>query len=103
LITALGTRLLQAQTETVLYNFTGGSDGGNPYARLTSDGKGNVYGTTVSGGAGGGKFGNCNVDNDGCGTVFELSPNGQGDGMKQCSTASALSRRARTVRIHTRM
>jgi uncharacterized repeat protein (TIGR03803 family) len=56
----------QAQTETVLYNFTGGSDGANPQSRLTFDGNGNFYGTTLSGGT------------SGAGTVFELSPNGSG-------------------------
>jgi uncharacterized repeat protein (TIGR03803 family) len=61
----LTARRLQAQTETVLYSFTGGSDGANPEAGLTSDGRGNFYGTTSSGGLG-------------YGTVFELSPNGGG-------------------------
>jgi uncharacterized repeat protein (TIGR03803 family) len=56
----------QTQTETVLYNFTGGSDGGSPQSRLTPHGAGNFYGTTVSGGVGS------------VGTVFELSPNGSG-------------------------
>ncbi len=54
-----------AQTGTVLYAFTGGSDGGQPFARLTADGAGNFYGTTAVGGLG-------------YGTVFELSPNGSG-------------------------
>jgi hypothetical protein len=39
-----------AQTETVLYNFTGGSDGGLPFSNLTSNGKGNFYGTASEGG-----------------------------------------------------
>ena len=56
----------QAQTETVLYNFAGSPDGANPESGLTSDGKGNFYGTTL----GGGQFGG--------GTVYELSPNGSG-------------------------
>jgi len=55
----------QGQTETVLYHFTGGSDGNGPECGLSSDGKGNFYGTTGSGGIG-------------FGTVFELSPNGNG-------------------------
>jgi hypothetical protein len=43
------TRPAQAQTETVLYDFTGGN-GGIPTSTLTSDGKGNFYGTTFTGG-----------------------------------------------------
>ena len=34
-----------AQTETVLYTFTGLNDGGVPYAGLISDKDGNLYGT----------------------------------------------------------
>jgi uncharacterized repeat protein (TIGR03803 family) len=56
----------RGQTETVLYSFTGGSDGGGPLASLTSDSAGNLYGTTYGGGLWG------------YGTVFELSPNGSG-------------------------
>jgi uncharacterized repeat protein (TIGR03803 family) len=58
-----------AQTETVVYNFAGSSDGSNPNSTLTSDGVGNFYGTTNSGGTAG---------SFGYGTVFELSPNGSG-------------------------
>ena len=35
--------------ESVLYSFTGGSDGGNPTASLVMDAKGNPYGTTSQG------------------------------------------------------
>lgn len=42
----------EAQTFTVLHNFTGGADGQNPYAGLTLDGAGNLYGTTYRGAAG---------------------------------------------------
>jgi uncharacterized repeat protein (TIGR03803 family) len=61
----------QAQTEAVLYNFCqeGGvncTDGRSPYAGLTPDGAGNLYGTTLSGGEAGD------------GIVFKLSPNGSG-------------------------
>jgi uncharacterized repeat protein (TIGR03803 family) len=56
-------------TETVLHSFTGySSDGSLPMAALVFDGAGNLYGTTWQGG------GNCTQ----CGTVFELSPNGNG-------------------------
>jgi uncharacterized repeat protein (TIGR03803 family) len=43
----------QAQTFSVIHNFTGGSDGGNPVAGFTVDAKGNLYGTTTAGGASG--------------------------------------------------
>jgi uncharacterized repeat protein (TIGR03803 family) len=39
--------------ETVLYSFTGGKDGSNPYAGVIADPSGNLYGTTVLGGAAG--------------------------------------------------
>jgi uncharacterized repeat protein (TIGR03803 family) len=51
-----------AWTEDVLYNFTGGDSGGDPYAGLIFDGKGNLYGTTQGGGA------------DAVGVVFKLTP-----------------------------
>ncbi len=53
--------------ESVLYRFTGGSDGGNPEgADLIFDQAGNLYGTTNGGGTG--------ICQGGCGTVYELSP-----------------------------
>ncbi|MGH6889209.1 MAG: choice-of-anchor tandem repeat GloVer-containing protein [Rhizomicrobium sp.] len=56
-------------TETVLYAFTGGSDGNGPYAGLIEDKNGNLYGTTVQGGGTG-----CN--DGGCGIIFKLAPDG---------------------------
>jgi uncharacterized repeat protein (TIGR03803 family) len=56
--------------ESILYSFTGGDDGANPESTLTLDAIGNLYGTTL---AGGGALG-CN--RVGCGTIFELTPNG---------------------------
>jgi uncharacterized repeat protein (TIGR03803 family) len=54
-------------TQAVLYSFTGGADGANPYyADVIFDKAGNLYGTTVGGGA------------NNLGVVFELSPNGNG-------------------------
>jgi len=40
--------------ETILYNFTGGTDGSGPQGTLLRDSAGNLYGTTYVGGAGGG-------------------------------------------------
>ncbi|MGA8764221.1 MAG: choice-of-anchor tandem repeat GloVer-containing protein [Candidatus Sulfotelmatobacter sp.] len=54
-------------SETILYNFTGGVDGGNPSAPLILDKSGNLYSTT----AGGVISAQCPT---GCGSVFELSP-----------------------------
>lgn len=56
-------------TETILYSFSGtdiNGDGSMPRAGLTQDSKGNLYGTTYSGGT---------TNN---GAVFELSPNKDG-------------------------
>jgi uncharacterized repeat protein (TIGR03803 family) len=37
--------------ETVLYSFTGGADGNDPFASVIRDSAGNLYGTTFAGGA----------------------------------------------------
>ena len=63
----------QAQSYTVLHNFTGGTDGYDPYAGVTIDGAGNLYGTTLYGGITGG---GCGVL--GCGVVFKLAHRGSG-------------------------
>jgi uncharacterized repeat protein (TIGR03803 family) len=57
-------KLDPAGHETVLYTFTGGTDGSNPYGGVIFDAAGNLYGTTQSGGA------------DFAGTVFKLDPAG---------------------------
>jgi uncharacterized repeat protein (TIGR03803 family) len=59
-------------TERVLYAFTRGTDGSNPYSGLIFDSSGNLYGTTAFGGSLG-------CSSDGCGVVFELSPNSNGE------------------------
>jgi uncharacterized repeat protein (TIGR03803 family) len=60
-------------TETVLYSFTGGSDGGYPAASLIFDGSGALYGTTMQGGTGLCYTGDILTY---CGTVFKLTPPG---------------------------
>ena len=52
--------------QTILYTFTGGSDGGIPIGRLLRDPQGNLYGITSLGGDPA-----CS-----CGTVFKLTTNG---------------------------
>lgn len=64
-------------TETVLYSFAGSIDGGYPYAGVTFNSGGNLYGTTVQGGNTSGT--NCS-GTGGCGVVFELSPPSGGTG-----------------------
>jgi uncharacterized repeat protein (TIGR03803 family) len=44
-------KLDTAGNYTVLYEFTGGSDGGSPFAGVVLDSDGNLYGTTTYGGA----------------------------------------------------
>src|SRR5271157_1934408 len=44
---------MQAQTYTVIHNFTGGGDGSKPAATMVMDRAGNLYGTTSAGGQGG--------------------------------------------------
>jgi uncharacterized repeat protein (TIGR03803 family) len=51
----------------VLYSFRGGNDGGSPFGGVIFDSGGNLYGTTLFGGA------------YGSGTVFELERKGNGE------------------------
>ncbi len=71
----VATPAAQAQTYTVIHNFTGGADGSNPRAGLTSDAAGNLYGTASQGGNSSGDF--CRSVG-GCGTVFKLKHSGSG-------------------------
>lgn len=57
-------------THTVLYNFTGGADGGEPYKGVTFGPDGDLYGTAVTGGGG-----SCE---GGCGVVYKLTHSGDG-------------------------
>jgi uncharacterized repeat protein (TIGR03803 family) len=56
--------------ESVVHDFTGGSDGDSPFGGLIQDTSGNLFGTTVFGGGY-----NCDVGS-GCGTIFELDASG---------------------------
>jgi uncharacterized repeat protein (TIGR03803 family) len=61
--------LLHAQsgwTKKVLHSFTGPPDGSQPYAGVIFDANGNLFGTTIAGGS------------HGFGSVFELTPDGNG-------------------------
>jgi len=54
--------------KTVLYSFSGGRHGAFPQAGLVADAQGNLYGTTSEGGR--------RCVTAGCGTVFEVTPQG---------------------------
>ena len=67
-----------AWKESVLYAFTGGSDGAAPEASLILDSTGALYSTTI----GGGEFSStCGLGaGAGCGTVFKVTPPSGGAG-----------------------
>jgi hypothetical protein len=63
-------------TESVIYSFTGGTDGAGPAAGLVFDSHGNLFGTALGGGL---NTSSCSFFTaPGCGVVFKLSPNGSG-------------------------
>lgn len=64
-LTAITIPAARAQTYTILHTFSGQGDGYQPYAALTMDRAGNLYGTTSEVG-------------HGSGTVFELKHSGSG-------------------------
>lgn len=67
-------------TETILYSFTGGSDGALPNAGLLKGRDGKLYGTTETGGGGAGCQSDAFVQAyglPGCGTVFSITSAGQ--------------------------
>jgi uncharacterized repeat protein (TIGR03803 family) len=66
LLTALFLPSAQAQTYSVIYNFTRGTDGAFPEAGLTTDKAGSLYGTAYQGGS------------SDRGTVFKLAHKGSG-------------------------
>src|ERR1017187_6333500 len=70
----------QGQTFTVIHNFTNGGDGGEPFAGLTIDAAGNLYGTTYIGGA------------YNAGIAFELRHSGSGWVLTPIHTFGGVSR-----------
>jgi len=68
LLLLLATASAKAQTVNTLHSFTL-ADGAVPHAGLIMDASGNLYGTTITGGA------SSNCSGNGCGTVFELVSN----------------------------
>jgi uncharacterized repeat protein (TIGR03803 family) len=67
-------------TESVLYGFTGGSDGGGPFGGLVFDSAGNLYGTAADGGGNGGSaFAGIRPPIATGGTAFQLVPAGGGN------------------------
>ncbi len=73
-VLCLLTVVAQAQTYTVLHNFSG-RDGNGPGFSLTIDPAGNLYGTTELGGS--------HCGSSGCGTVFKLERHGSNWILKQ--------------------
>jgi uncharacterized repeat protein (TIGR03803 family) len=71
MLIAAATTAVQAQTYTVLYTFTGGTDGGWPYSGVILDDSGNLYGTTETRG----DINACGLFH-GCGVVYKLDPSG---------------------------
>jgi uncharacterized repeat protein (TIGR03803 family) len=63
-LTSLGLQAAQAQTFSVIHNFTGGADGYEPFSGLNVAPSGSLYGTAVYGGTGN------------AGTVFKLTLHG---------------------------
>jgi uncharacterized repeat protein (TIGR03803 family) len=59
----------QGWDESVIYSFTSGPDGGQPYNGVTLDAQGNLYGTAVTGGTG-------QACEGGCGVVYKLTKSG---------------------------
>jgi uncharacterized repeat protein (TIGR03803 family) len=70
LFEAAFTSAVARNADIVLYAFQGSADGSLPAAGLIADKSGNLYGTTYFGGGGSG----CGPS--GCGTVFEIAPDG---------------------------
>lgn len=64
-------KISSAGKMSILYNFTGGTDGANPEGKLFVDASGNLYGTAAYGAM------VCDPLNFGCGTIFKLDTSGK--------------------------
>ena len=64
------TRAGDSWTYSSLYDFTGGSDGAEPYGNVALDAAGNLYGTAAGSGS---DAGQCIITN-GCGVVWQIKP-----------------------------
>jgi uncharacterized repeat protein (TIGR03803 family) len=72
LLALVPTHLIQAQTFTTLYNFTGSTDGAYPFAGLIQEDMGNLYGVAAEGGDL-----SCQLGGNGCGVVFKIDTTGR--------------------------
>jgi uncharacterized repeat protein (TIGR03803 family) len=59
-------------SETVLYRYSGGVDGGYANAEVVFDPTGAIYSTTAFGG----RYGHCNAAGEACGTAYKLTRSG---------------------------
>src|SRR5262249_30877391 len=88
LILILVSSFVAAQQKKILYNFTGGTDGGGILGGVTIH-NGSLYGAAAYGGDEG-----CDEGGAYCGTVFQLSPPAQKGGTWTESTIYTLGQQA---------
>ncbi|HSC18012.1 MAG TPA: choice-of-anchor tandem repeat GloVer-containing protein, partial [Rhizomicrobium sp.] len=69
-LTVVGSANARAWNEQVLYSFTGGVDGQQPWAGVTLDGAGNIYGAVTFAGA------SQNCGPSGCGNIYKIASDG---------------------------
>jgi uncharacterized repeat protein (TIGR03803 family) len=72
---------VQAQSFSVIHNFSGNSDGSYPFTGLTIDSAGHLYGTTFSGGTG--RYGtlfSMNISGSSFTTLYSFSGGSDGAG-----------------------
>jgi uncharacterized repeat protein (TIGR03803 family) len=72
-------KIAPSGSETILYTFTGGVDGGNPAGGVVRDSNGNLYGTTYGGGT------------IGVGTIYKIDSTGQETVLHSFDVSSGLN------------